>query len=48
MNHSFETYLTNSYKLSEIKAVADRIVANNKDEINGYYIAKQEILESNI
>ena len=48
MNHSFETFDTEFYQLSEVKAVADRVTANNKDGIHGYYITKQEILESNI
>lgn len=48
MNHSFETFQCFYYNIKEVKAVADRVIINNKDEINGYYIAKQEILESNI
>ena len=48
MNHSFEAYLTDSYKLSEVKAVAEEVIANNKDNIHGYYITKQEILETSI
>ena len=48
MNHSFETFDTEFYQLSEVKAVADRVTANNKDGIHGYYITKQEILESNM
>ena len=47
MNHSFETFQCSFNALSEVKAVADRIV-NNKDGIHGYYITKQEILELNI
>ena len=48
MNHSFETFQCFYYELSEIKTVADRVIINNKDGIHGYYITKQEILESNI
>ena len=48
MNHSFETFDTEFYQLSEVKTVADRIVKHNKDGIHGYYITKQEILESNM
>ena len=48
INHSFETFDTEFYQLSEVKAVADRVTANNKDGIHGYYITKQEILESNM
>ena len=48
MNHSFETFQCFYYELSEIKAVADRVIINNKDGIHGYYITKQEILESNM
>ena len=48
MNHSFETFDTEFYQLSEVKDVVDRVIANNKDGIHGYYIAKQEILESNM
>ena len=47
MNHSFETFDTEFYQLSEVKAVADRVTANNRD-IHGYYITKQEILETSI
>ena len=47
MNHSFEAYLTDSYKLSEVKALVEEVIANNRD-IHGYYITKQEILESSI
>ena len=36
------------YQLSEVKAVADRVIVNNKDGIRGYYITKQEILEINM
>lgn len=48
MNHSFETFDTEFYQLSEVKAEADRIVKHNRDCIHGYYITKQEILESNM
>ena len=48
MNHSFETFDARFYQLSEIKVVLDRVIANNKDGIHGYYITKQEILESNM
>lgn len=48
MNHSFETFQCHYYNIQEIKAVADRVTKNNKDGINGYYITKQEILESNM
>lgn len=48
MNHSFETFDARFYQLSEIKDVVNRIIANNKDGIHGYYITKQEILESNM
>lgn len=48
MNHSFETFDTEFYQLLEIKDVADRVIANNRDGIHGYYITKQEILESNM
>lgn len=34
MNHSFETFDTEFYQLSEVKAVADRVTANNKDGIS--------------
>ena len=47
MNHSFETFNTEFYQLSEVKAVADRDTENN-NSIDGYYIIKQEILESNM
>ena len=33
MNHSFETFDTEFYQLSEVKAVADRVIVNNKDGI---------------
>ena len=46
MNHSFEIYQTNYYEVSEVKAYAEETVENNKDDIHGYYITKQEILES--
>ena len=46
MNHSFEVYHTDYYEISEIKAYAKETVENNKDDIHGYYITKQEILES--
>ena len=48
MNHSFETFDTEFYQLSEVKAVVDRVIANNLDGIHGYYITKQEILELNM
>ena len=48
MNHSFETFDTEFYQLSEVKAVADRVIINNKNGIHGYYITKQEILELNL
>lgn len=48
MNHSFETFDTEFYQLSEVKAVADRVTANNRDGIHGYFITEQEILESNM
>ena len=48
MNHSFETFDTEFYQLSEVKAVADRVIINNKNGIHGYYITKQEILELNM
>ena len=48
MNHSFETFQCSYYNIQEVKAVADRVIANNKDGIHGYYITKQEILESNM
>ena len=48
MNHSFETFDTEFYQLSEVKTVADRVIINNKDGIHGYYITKQEILEINM
>ena len=48
INHSFETFDTEFYQLSEVKAEADRIVKHNRDCIHGYYITKQEILESNM
>ncbi len=46
MNHSFETFDTEFYQLSEVKAVADRVI--NKKSIHGYYITKQDILELNM
>ena len=48
MNHSFEVFQTQYYQLQEVKDVADRVIANNKDGIHGYYITKQEILASNM
>lgn len=48
MNHSFETFQTQYHQLSEIKEKADRVIANNTDGIHGYYITKQEILESSM
>ena len=47
MNHSFETFNTEFYQLSEVKAVADRDTENN-NSIEGYYITEQEILELNM
>ena len=48
MNHSFETFQCSYNTLSEVKALAEEVIANNKDGINGYYITKQEILESSL
>lgn len=48
INHSFETFDTEFYQLSEVKAVADGVIVNNKNGIHGYYITKQEILELNM
>lgn len=31
MNHSFETYQKEYYNIKEVKAVADRVIVNNKD-----------------
>ena len=48
MNHSFETFDTEFYQLSEVKAEADRVTANNRDGIHGYFITEKEILELNM
>ncbi len=48
MNHSFETFDTEFYQLSEVKAKAEETLENNKNGIHGYYITKQEILELNM
>ena len=48
MNHSFETFQCSYYNIQEVKEVADKVIANNRDGIHGYYITKQEILASNM
>ena len=47
MNHSFETFQCFYYELSEIKDEAEETIKNNNN-IDGYYITVQEILESNM
>ena len=47
MNHSFETFKCSYNTLSEVKALVEEVIANNRD-IHGYYITKQEILETSI
>ena len=48
MNHSFETFQCSYNTLSEVKTEAEEVVANNKEDIHGYYITKQELLEINM
>ena len=47
MNHSFETFQCSYNTLSEVKALVEEVIANNRD-IHGYYVTKQEILETRL